>query len=135
MPKASKLAPECPNSTCYYAHHATKLDYDQAFDEARQWALKHPAESARTAARIFKVKEEAFRKSMLRLRKKERSSSGLYNQHGGNNKVLNKAQEEAIRQYCYEQWEMGLGATHSMVQAAIKHLKEVRSYILFLRIC
>jgi len=37
---------------------------------------------------------------------------------------LNEAQEEAIRQYCFEQWEMGLGATHQMVFAAIVHLKQ-----------
>jgi hypothetical protein len=41
---------------------------------------------------------------------------------------LNEAQEEAVRQYCYEQWEIGLGATHRMVFAAIYHLRQVRFY-------
>ena len=62
---------------------------------------------------------------MLRSKQKVRNSAGLYNTWGGNNKVLNDAQEEAIRQYCYEQWEAGLGATHQMVFAAISHLKKV----------
>jgi hypothetical protein len=52
----------------------------------------------------------------------------MYNQHGGNNKILDAAQEEAIRQYCYKQWEMGLGATHQMVFAAICYLRQVLSY-------
>jgi hypothetical protein len=45
---------------------------------------------------------------------------------GGENKIPNEPQEEEIRQYCYEQWEMGLGATHDMVFAAIGFLKKVQ---------
>jgi hypothetical protein len=78
-----------------------------------------------TAARIYHVKEDSIRKVVLRSRKKQRNSEGRYNSHGGNNKILNEAQEEAIRQYCYEQWEMGLGASHAMVFAAICHLRNV----------
>jgi hypothetical protein len=61
-------------------------------------------------------------------RQKQRNSEGVYNKHGGNNKILNDAQEEAIRQYCYEQWEMGLGTSHKMVFSAISYLKKVRYY-------
>ena len=48
----------------------------------------------------------------------------------GNNKILNQSQEEAIRQYCYEQWDEGFGATHEMAYAAISQLKRARHYLL-----
>jgi hypothetical protein len=89
-------------SSCYYFLHITKQDYDCAFENARKWALKNPEESPRTAARIYYVKEEALQKSVRRTLKRERNSMRGYNTYGGNNKVLNKAQEEAIRQYCYK---------------------------------
>jgi hypothetical protein len=112
--------------TNYFDKHVTKCDYDRAFEEARLWALGEGLEeSGITAARIFHVKEETLRKSIYRTKTRQRNSQGMYNTFGGNNKVLNEAQEEAIRQYCYEQWELGLGATHKMVFAAICHLKEV----------
>jgi hypothetical protein len=109
----------------FYYPHATEADYHRIFNEARDWCLENDDNSAITAARTYHVKEESLRKSVLRERNKKRNSQGLYNTHGGNNRILNEAQEEAIRQYCYEQWEAGLGATHQMVQAAIAHLKAV----------
>jgi hypothetical protein len=109
----------------YYGPHLTKDDYNCALNNARIWALEHPEETPTTAARIYHVKEDSIRKVVLRSRKKQRNSEGRYNSHGGNNKILNEAQEEAIRQYCYEQWEMGLGASHAMVFAAICHLRNV----------
>jgi hypothetical protein len=112
-------------STYFYGPHATKSDYDQAFNDARLWALESDEHKPTAAARIYHVKEHALRKAVLRSKQKVRNSAGLYNTWGGNNKVLNDAQEEAIRQYCYEQWEAGLGATHQMVFAAISHLKKV----------
>ena len=109
----------------FYYPHATEADYYRVFNKAREWCLENDDNSVITAARIYYVKEASLRKSVLRERNKKRNSQGLYNTHGGNNKILNEAQEEAIRQYYYEQWEAGLGATHQMVQAAIAHLKAV----------
>jgi hypothetical protein len=43
--------------------------------------------------------------------------------HRGHNKVLTDTQTEAIRNYCKDQWEGGLGATKQMVFAAIGYLK------------
>jgi hypothetical protein len=114
-------------SNCYYFPHVTKQDYDRAFNTARLEVLKDPELLPATASRIYHVKEGSLRKSVLRSKQKERNANGLYNTHGGNNKILSDAQEEAIRQYCYEQWEAGLGATHQMVFAAISHLRAVRS--------
>ena len=109
----------------YHFPHITRQDYDCAFSDACLWVLEHPDECPITAARIFHVKEDTLKKSVLRSEQKERNSKGVYNTHGGNNKILDEAQEEAIRQYCYEQWEMGLGASHNMVYAAISHLRQV----------
>jgi hypothetical protein len=110
----------------YFGPHATKPDYDRAFDQARNYALgEGEEENSATAARIYHVKEDALRKSVYRSQEKKRNLSGLFNKSGGTNKILNAAQEEAVRQYCYEQWEMGLGASHQMVLAAISYLKKV----------
>ena len=109
----------------FYYLHATEADYHRIFNEARDWCLENDDNSAITAARTYHVKEESLRKSVLRERNKKRNSQGLYNTYSGNNRILNEAQEEAIRQYYYEQWEAGLGATHQMVQAVIAYLKAV----------
>jgi hypothetical protein len=117
------------SSEFFYYPHASEADYKHAFNQARQWCLESPDNSAVTAAKIYHVKQEALKKSVTRENKKKRNTQGLYNTYRGNNKILNPAQEEAIRQYCYEQWEAGLGASHKMVQAAIAQLKAVRSVI------
>jgi hypothetical protein len=110
----------------YYGPHTTKQDYDCAFNQARLWALGEGLnEPPHTAAAIFHVKKDAICKSVYRTLHRQRNSNGLFNNWGGNNKILSPAQEEAVRQYCYEQCEMGLGATHAMVFAAICHLKQV----------
>jgi hypothetical protein len=121
--------------TSYYGPHLAKQDYDRAFNEARLWALgEGSTESALTAARIYHVKEEALCKSVSQSKSRQRNSEGLYSHHGSNNKILNEAQEEAVRQYCYEQWEMGLGATHQMVFAAICFLRQVLSGLNYINI-
>ena len=109
----------------YYYPYKTKSDYDQAFNNARLWALENNEEIALTAARLYHVKEQSLIKSVYRSKTRKRNSQGVFNQHGGNNRILNDAQEEAIRQYCYDQWELGLGATHSMVLGAVTHLRAV----------
>jgi hypothetical protein len=91
-----------PNSlesanTYYYFPHVTKEDYDRAFNTARLWALEHLEEASTAAARIYHVKELALRKSVCRSKQKQRNNQGEYNTWGGNNKILSKAQEEAIR--------------------------------------
>jgi hypothetical protein len=109
----------------YYYPHKTKPDYDQAFNNARLWALENDDESVLTAARVYHVKETALKVSVFRSKTRRRNSQGVFNQWGGNNKILDEAQEEAIRQYCYEQWELGLGATHKMVLGAVTYLRAV----------
>ncbi|KAG4439985.1 hypothetical protein IFR05_004559, partial [Cadophora sp. M221] len=111
--------------TNYFKIHATKSDYDKAFGEAQAWAIENPDELPSFAARIYFVKEDALRQSISRSkRKKDRNPQGLQNQHGGNNKILTKWQEEAIRQYCYQQWEAGMGATYDMDLGTITYLRQ-----------
>ena len=113
----------------YYGPYPTKREYDLAFSDALLWALgEGSGENSTTAARIYHVKEDSLRRAINRSKKNQRNSEGVYNKHGGNNKILNEAQEEAIRQYSYEQWEMGLGASHKMVFSAISYLKKVRRH-------
>ena len=118
----------------YYSKHIQKKDYDNAFREARQWAIES-GETAITAARVYHVKEDALRQSVHRLKKRTCNSDGTFNTWGGNNRILSEEQEEAVRQYCYEQWEMGLGASHAMDQAAIAHLRAVSYPLLSRPVC
>lgn len=116
----------------WYFPHRTKDQYDSALLAAKEWLLDEGEEGGiaaggfpRTAALIYRVETEALRKSMYRDRKRKRNSSGIFNSHGGHNRILSATQEVAIEQYCYDTWEAGLGATHNMVFAAIVWLKEV----------
>jgi hypothetical protein len=83
---------EASNSSNYFHFpHVTKQDYNRAFNNAHNNALKDPKLTPTSAARIYHVKEEALHKSVFRARQKQRNSNGLYNIYEGNNKVLNKA--------------------------------------------
>ena len=46
------------------------------------------------------------------------------NQHGGKNIILTEAPEQAVFRFCHDQVEMGLGATPSIIYAAICHLRQ-----------
>lgn len=125
----SPLAPKAWPTANYYSKHATKPEYDRAFTEAREFKLSHPTEAFTAVARIYSIKEDALKKSINRLK-----NGGLRQQAGkragGQNKILSEAQDAAVVEYCYNQWEIGLGATHDMVYAAICHLKKVFLHIL-----
>ena len=118
-------------SDYYYFPHVTKQDYNRAFNTARLKVLQTPELLPAIASKKYHVKENSLRQLVYRSKQKQRNANSLYNTHGGNNKILSNAQEEAIRQYCYEQWEAGLSATHQMVFAAITHLKAIRSLLYF----
>jgi hypothetical protein len=75
-----------------YGPHMTKPEYDRAFNEARRWLLEEaPHEEPHIAARIYHVKEDSLRQSIYRSKKRQRNAQGVYNTHGGNNKVLDTA--------------------------------------------
>lgn len=90
--------------------------------EAIDWLQENPEESIVTAARIFKCHRRSVSNALYRSSNPTRNVHGERNTHGGNNKVLTDAQEKAIHQYCYNQWQLGLGATKRMVFEAIKHI-------------
>jgi len=86
----------------YYYPYKIKTDYDQAFNNARLWALENNEEIAVTATRLYRVKERALYKSIYRSKTRKRNNQGVFNRHNGNNRILNDTQEEAIRQYYYD---------------------------------
>ena len=84
------------SSNYYYFLYVTKEDYDRAFNNVWKWALENLEERPWATTRIYHIKEDSLRKLVLQLVKKQRNSKGGYNTYGGNNKILNEAQEEAI---------------------------------------
>ena len=85
---------------------------------------EEPCEKASTAAKIFHVNQSSIRMRQHRQRNQERNTRGTFNQHGGNNLILTEAQEEAVFRFCHDQLKMGLGATPSIIYAAIHHLSQ-----------
>jgi DDE superfamily endonuclease len=97
---------------------AAKAAYKQRLSEAVQWLQGEGSEGKPvTAARIYQVDANAIRMALKRARRYAKQRAQV--QHGGQNKVLSDTQSKAIEAYCYEQWEMGMGATKKMVYAAI----------------
>ena len=78
-------------SDYYYFPHVTKQDYNRAFNIARLEVLKTPELLLAAASKKYHVKEDSLRKSVLRLKQKQRNSNSFYNTHGGNNKILSDA--------------------------------------------
>jgi len=75
-----------------------KLESKQHLNRAMQWLEEEPSEMASTAAKMFDVNPFSIRMGQLRKRDQERNSRGYVNQHGGNNTILTKAQEQAVFQ-------------------------------------
>ena len=101
-----------------------KLESKHRLDRAMEWLEEEPAELASTAAKMFNVNASSIQMRQLRQRNQERNSRGTYNQHGGNNIILTEAQEQAVFRFCHDQVEMGLGATPSIIYAAICYLRQ-----------
>ena len=84
---------------------AAKVAYKQRLSEAVQWLQgEGQGWTVANASRVYEVNEAAIRMALKRARQ--------YTQQ-------KRAQAKAIEAYCYEQWEMGMGATKKMVFAAI----------------
>ena len=101
-----------------------RLEMKERLDRAMEWLVEEPSEKANTAGKIFNVKPSSIRMRQLRKRYQKRNSRGTFNQHGGSNLILTQAQEEAVFRFCHDQLEMGLGATPSIIFAAICHLRQ-----------
>jgi hypothetical protein len=81
----------------FYYPHAIEADYYCVFNEARKWCLENDNNLVITTTRIYYIKEASLRKSVFRKHNKKRNFQELYNTYSSNNKILNKAQEKAIR--------------------------------------
>ena len=101
-----------------------KLESKQRLNRAMQWLEEEPSEMASTAAKMFDVNPSSIRMRQLRKRHQERNSRDYVNQHGGNNTILTEVQEQAVFQFCLDQLEVGLGATPSIIYAAICYLRQ-----------
>ena len=99
-----------------------KLEMKQCLDRAMEWLQDEPTEKANTAAKIFKVKASSIRMRQMRNRQQKRNDRGTCNKHGENNIILTEAQGVAVFRFCFDQLEMGLGATPSIIYAAICYL-------------
>jgi hypothetical protein len=98
---------------------AAKVAYKQRLSEAVQWLQgEGQGGTVANASRVYEVNHNAIRMALKRDRQytQQKRAQVL---HGGHNKALSDTQSKAIEAYCYEQWEMGMGATKKMVFAAI----------------
>ncbi|RPA88837.1 hypothetical protein L873DRAFT_1849586 [Choiromyces venosus 120613-1] len=93
-------------------------------NQALEWLQEDPSRTTNVAATQFQVNSSSLQMCQLHYWHQQRNSCGTFNEHGGNNIILTTAQEKALHLYCYEQWEMGIGATPSIIYAAICHLKQ-----------
>src|ERR1700721_2852882 len=80
---------------------------------AIQWLFENPKERVCTAARIYNVKNEHYLRVAYQREKNRREKGPV--QIGGQNRILNKAQHQALVQYAINQaTEGGIGATKLM---------------------
>lgn len=102
----------------------TKAQKKALLEEAITWVHENPREKLVVAARIFKVHPDTLRIEIKRRTRTPTSTrrNGRKVGSGGQNRVLSEAQNRALRSYCKEQWDWGLGATKAMVFQAIGHL-------------
>jgi hypothetical protein len=93
----------------------SKLAYKKRLAEAVAWLQgEGHEEKPATAARIYRVNAASIQASLKRANRTHRMKD-----QGGHNQILSDTQTKAIEAYCYEQWELGMGATKQMVFAAI----------------
>ena len=93
----------------------SKLAYKKRLAEAVAWLQGEGyEEKPATAARTHRVNAASIRAS-LKLANRRHQMKG----QGGHNWIPLDTQTKVIEAYCYEQWELGMGATKQMVFAAI----------------
>jgi len=83
---------------------------------AKEWLNENPTESMAVAARLYHLSPTTLRNSIAR-------GKTTVKDRGGQNRVLSKAQIEALKDWIKAQSIQGLGATKKMVYAAVCHLR------------
>jgi hypothetical protein len=95
-------------------------------ESAITWLHENPTETVVTSAGIHQVHPDTLRIELKRRSRiptdTRRNDNGRKVGSGGQNRLLSDAQNTAIRSYCKQQFEGGLGATKSMVYGAITFL-------------
>jgi hypothetical protein len=87
---------------------------------AKQWLVENPSESVAVAARLWHLSPTSLYNSIAREKMKQNTT---IKEHGGHNRVLTKAQIEALKDWIKIQSVQGLGATKKIVYAAVCHLR------------
>jgi len=95
---------------------------------AKEWLKENPSESIAVAARLWHLSPSTLRNSIARDKKTTTRTTTTTTtlkgpSSGGTNKVLTKAQIEALKDWIKIQSIQGLGATKKMVYAAVCHLR------------
>ena len=91
---------------------------EKRVQDAIQFKATNPEEKGVTASRIFNINASTLRSRIRRSQLRQTPP-----RHGGHNKMLSNAQNEAIQQYIRRSYEAGYGATKAMVFEAIAELK------------
>ena len=91
-------------------------DHKTSLRDAKAWLQENPSETATTAARIFKIKPDALRRSIAR-------DTTQSQKHGGHNRLLSETQLAVLKQWIQQQYENGTGATKQMVYSAVCYLR------------
>ena len=89
---------------------------------ALQWLQEHPTEHPTTAARIHCIGNVRLVQQAWRRERKRQQRVEL--QHGGQNKILDTAQHQALVRYAIDQaTDGGMGATKQMMYSAAVYLR------------
>jgi len=83
---------------------------------AKEWLNENPTESMAVAARLYHLSPTTLRNSIAR-------GKTTVKDRGGQNRVLSKAQIEALKDWIKAWSVQGLGATKKMVYAAVCYLR------------
>ena len=94
---------------------------------AKEWLLQNPTESIAVAARLWHLSPGTLRVSIARDKKSTTTTPSPGS--GGLNKILTKAQIEALKDWIRAQSEQGLGATKKMVYAGHPQPKPSTSWL------
>lgn len=107
----------------YYKCRPTKKDYKLLVTEVLERPKKEgKCEKVPAVARRFGAQQNTLIQSIFRQNCRIGNSRGMFNKNGNIKMILSEAQEEVIQLYCFEQWELGLGASHQEAFGAISNL-------------
>jgi hypothetical protein len=99
----------------------TTDEYQASLSNATAFRHEYPKEKSITAAQIYGVNDNTIWSTLHQERKRQQNRSAV--KHGRHNKILSKAQVEAIYKYVEDLYLSRYGSTKAMVYAAVGCLK------------